>query len=156
MTTLCVGDSHVRRLERSIDARQPSSVTYGIANLEQVDYYGISGGLVSNNRHLCILTDAMRRYRPRHIIVFIGGNDLDSRDANFDVECVVTRLVAFLTQLERRFHLQSVSVLSLCLGGFAEIFRQTFITREFARQIIFCDKIVYTSRLLIGITWLHN
>ena len=54
MTTLCVGDSRVRRLERFIDARQPSSVAYGIANLEQVDYYGISGGLVSNNRHLCI------------------------------------------------------------------------------------------------------
>ena len=52
MTTLCVGDSHVRRLERFIDARQPPSVTYGIGNLEQVDYYGISGGLVSNNSFL--------------------------------------------------------------------------------------------------------
>ena len=129
MTTLCVGDSHVRRLERFIDALQPSSVTYGIANLEQVDYYGISGGLVSNNRHLCILTDAVRRYRPRHIIVFIGGNDLDSKDANFDVECLVTRLVAFLTQLERKFHLHSVSVLSLvprkiCRNISADIYNQ--------------------------------
>ena len=129
MTTLCVGDFHVKRLERFIDARQPSSVTYGIANLEQVDYYGISEGLVSNNRHLCILTDAVRRCRPRHIIVFVGGNDLDSKDANFDVGCVVTRLVAFLTQLERRFHLQSVSVLSLvprrvCRNISADIYNQ--------------------------------
>ena len=77
------------------------------------------------------LTDAMRRYRPRHIIVFIGGNHLDSKDANFDVGCVVTRLVAFLTQLERRFHLQSVSVLSLvpgrvCRNILADIYNQSF------------------------------
>lgn len=148
MTTLCVGDSHVRRLERSIDARQPSSVTYGIANLEQVDYYGISGGLVSNNRHLCILTDAVRRYRPRHIIVFIGGNDLDSRDANFDVECVVTRLVAFLTQLERRFHLQSVSVLSLvprrvCRNISADIYNQRVCEANNLRQNCVHLKITY-------------
>lgn len=49
-----------------------------IANLEQMCFNGLS--------------DVVRRCRPRHVFMFIGGNDLDSSDLDFDIECVINRL----------------------------------------------------------------
>lgn len=86
MTTLCVGDSHVKRLKRFVNTGEPASITH---------YYGISGGLISNNNHLRLIADAVRHFKPRHIIVIFGGNDLDSDDEHFHPECTLTRLIAF-------------------------------------------------------------
>lgn len=76
-------------------------------------YYGISGGRVSNHRHLVSLTFAVRRIRPCHVILMMESNDLDFADPYFDVECLVFRLIAFLTQLRNTNQLVSITVLSL-------------------------------------------
>lgn len=113
ITTLCVGDSHVKRLKQFVGVAQPASITFRIANLKEVNYYGLSGGLINNSHHLRLISDAVSHFRPQHLIVFLGGNDLNSNLAHFDTECVITRLLAYLTQLDTRFRLQTVTVLSV-------------------------------------------
>lgn len=95
MTTLCIGDSHVKRLKRFVNTNEPASITYRISNLGNVQYYGITGGLISNNNHLRLIADAVRHFKPCHIIVIFGGNDLDSNDEHFHLECTLTPLIAF-------------------------------------------------------------
>lgn len=112
MTPLCIGDSHINRLKTFV-GKTPSSIVYNVDSLSEVLYYGISGGRVSNPRHLVSLTFAVRRIRPNHVIVMMGSNDLDSADPFFDVECLVFRLIAFLTQLRNTNQLVSITVLSL-------------------------------------------
>ena len=51
-----------------------------LAGLPRVSFYGISGGLVSNNKHLSLITAAVRQRQHRHVIACIGGNDLDTSD----------------------------------------------------------------------------
>lgn len=115
MTTLCVGDSHVNRLSSYIGTRLPSSSVFDITGLSDVKFYGISGGLISSDRHLSLITAAVRQYQPRYVIVCLGGNDLDSSDPDWSIEVILMRLVTFLTQLKNLFNLQKVTVLSYFL-----------------------------------------
>lgn len=116
MTTLCVGDSHVNRLSSYIGTRLPSSSVFDITGLSDVKFYGISGGLISSDRHLSLITAAVRQHQPRYVIVCLGGNDLDSSDPDWSIEVILIgrslRLVTFLTQLKNLFNLQKVTVLS--------------------------------------------
>lgn len=104
---------------------------FNIYELKEVNYFGISGAFVSNRHHISLLTSAVRRFRPQHLIVFIGGNDFDSCDLDFSLECVVSKLTAYLTQLKRCFYLKSVIVLS-------------FLPREVTRNI---DCLIYNQRV---------
>lgn len=131
MSTLIVGDSHVRRFRAILGAHRSAYSVFNIYELKEVNYFGISGRLVSNSHHISLLTSAVRRFRPQHLIVFIGGNDLDSCDLDFSLECVVSKLTAYLTQLKRCFHLKSVTVLS-------------FLPREVTRNI---DCLIYNQRV---------
>ena len=112
MTTLCIGDSHVKRLKLHLSAYRSSSSAYNIAGLCPVYYFGISGGLVSCDRHLELLSTAVRRHNPHHLIVSLGGNDLDDNESDWSAECVVSKLVSFLTLLRTRYTLKTVTVLS--------------------------------------------
>lgn len=112
MSTLFVGDSHVNRLRTHVGTEHPSSIVFNIAGLPSVSFYGISGGLVSNNKHLSLITAAVRQRRPRHVIACIGGNDLDTSDPGWNPEILITRLVTFLTQLKNCFNLRKVTILS--------------------------------------------
>lgn len=112
MTSICIGDSHKKRLKTFV-GKTPSSIVYNVDSLSEVLYYGISGGRVSNHRHLLSLTFAVGRIRPCHVIMMMGSNDLDSTDLYFDVEFLVFRLIAFLTQLRNTNQLLSITVLSL-------------------------------------------
>lgn len=110
MTTLCVGDSHVNRLSSYIGTRQPSSSVFDISGLSDVKFYGISGGLISSDRHLSLITAAVRQHQPRYVIVCLGGNDLDSSDPDWSIDVILMRLVTFLTQLKNLFNLQKITV----------------------------------------------
>lgn len=109
MSTLCIGDSHIKRLKSHLGV-QSSASAFNIAGLSPVHFVGISGGLISCDRHLRNFSAAVNRFRPRHLIVCLGGNDLDTSEWN--AECVITRLVTFLTQLKNTFLLKTVTVLS--------------------------------------------
>lgn len=131
MSTLIVGDSHVKRLKTFLGSRRSANFVFNIYELKEVNYFGISGGLVNNGHHLSLITSAVRRCRPQHLIVFIGGNDLDSSELDFSLECIVSKLTANVTQLKRCFHLKSVTVLS-------------FLPREVTRNI---DCLIYNQRV---------
>lgn len=91
MTILCVGDSHVKRFGAFIDS-QASADVFKIADLPQVNFFGISGGAVTNPRHLRTILAVIDEHRPTCLIVHMGGNDLDSRDNAIDtcvwVDCI--------------------------------------------------------------------
>ena len=111
MSKLFVGDPHVNRLRTRVGTEHPSFIVFNIEGLPRVSFYGISGGLVSNNRHLSTITAAVRQRRPRHVIVCIGGNDLDTSDPGWNPEILITRLVTFLSQLKNCFNLRKVTIL---------------------------------------------
>lgn len=110
MTSLVIGDSHVNRLRQLIEPNRSSADVFNIQELSTAEYFGISGGVVSNNEHLRKFSAIVSQNQPRHLIVILGGNDLDSPDS---VECVLNKLMAFLTQLKALFHIKSVTILSL-------------------------------------------
>lgn len=103
MYTQCIGDSHVRRLKYYLDVYNSSATAYDIAGLYFVNYFGISGGSVSCDHHLGLLIRVGRQHRPQHLIVCLGGNDLDVADWDWRAECVVAKLVTFLMQLRNIF-----------------------------------------------------
>lgn len=52
MTILCVCDSHVKRFGAFIDNRQASANVFKIEDLPQSNFFSISGGAVTNPRHM--------------------------------------------------------------------------------------------------------
>ena len=91
-------DSHVNKI--AFVKKSPSSNVYNISSLQDVHYYGVSGGRVSKKEHLTLFHAAIRRFRPSHVIVHIGGTDLDSAQPDFNVKRDVLKLVTFLTQIK--------------------------------------------------------
>lgn len=121
----------MKRLKSFIGADRPAESVFNISGLKEVNYFGLSGGLINKGHHLSVILSAVRRYNPQHLIVFIGGNDLDSRDLDYSSECLLSKLTAFLTQLKRGFNLKTVTVLS-------------FIPRSLTRNI---NNITYNQRV---------
>lgn len=105
MTSLVIRDSHVNRLRQFIGPNRSSAVVFNIQELSTVKYFGISGGVVSNNEHLRKFSAIVRQNQPRHLIVILGCNDLDSPNS---VDCVLNKLIAFLTQLKVLFHILKI------------------------------------------------
>lgn len=133
MTILCVGDSHVKRFGAFIDS-QASADVFKIADLPQVNFFGIGGGAVTNPRHLRTILAVIDEHRPTCLIVHMGGNDLDSRDTAIDT--VVFGLTAFLTQIRVQFHIVHITVIR-------------FMPRERTRNI---DPETYNERVVLANT----
>lgn len=68
--------------------------------------------IISNNNHLRLIADVVRHFKPCHIIVLFGENDLDSNDEHFHPECTLPCLIAFLTQIGHRFHLGTLTCMN--------------------------------------------
>lgn len=96
---------HVIRLRQFIRPNRSSADV----ELSTVECFGISGSGVSNNEHLRKFSAIVRHNQPRHLIVILGGNYLDSPDS---VECVLNKLIAFVTQLKVLLNIQYVTTLS--------------------------------------------
>jgi hypothetical protein len=76
-----------------------------------VFFHGIGGARVGNPSHLREFESAVNHYRPAHLIVHFGGNDLDSNE-----DCVDTTiygLISFVTLLKRQHNLRSVTIIRL-------------------------------------------
>lgn len=111
MRTLLVGDSHVRRFENYAKGSLRND-TFIVSDLEIFDFCGISGGSIANHAHTRAIISAVRNTRPQHVIVNLGGNDLDSSE---DIECLIYRLLSFASLLKRQFHICTVVILVLCI-----------------------------------------
>lgn len=80
MTSLVIENSDVNRLRQFIGPSRSSADVFNIRELSTVEYFGISGGVVSNNEHLRKFSAIVRQNQQRHLIVIVGGNDFDSLD----------------------------------------------------------------------------
>lgn len=137
MTILCVGDSHVTRFGAFID-RQDAADIFKIEDLPQVNFFGISGGAVTNPRHLRTILAVIQDHRPSCLVVHMGGNDLDSRGNAIDN--VVFGLTAFLTQIQVQFNIPRITVMR-------------FMPRERTRNI---DPQTYNERVVLANTKLKS
>lgn len=137
MTILCVGDSHVKRFGAFID-RQDSADVFKIEDFPQVNFFGISGGAVTNPRHLRTILAVIQEHRPSCLVVHMGGNDLDSRGNATDN--VVFGLTAFLTQIRVQFNIPRKTVMR-------------FMPRDRTRNI---DPQTYNERVVLANTKLKS
>lgn len=108
MTVLMVGSSHVRRFEQFVC--QQGVRDFNIDQCPPVHFLGISGGRVDQQQHLFRFWHEVQTLRPRHLIVHIGGNDLDSTTA---VEETILKLLTFLTMCRNTFNIAHITVLQL-------------------------------------------
>jgi lysophospholipase L1-like esterase len=110
---LCIGSSHIRRFSEFINPGRPSHEVFDIQGLPQVHFHGISGARVGNPRHLREFSSVVRNLKPAHLIVHLGGNDLDSVQNN--IEATIYGLLAFTSQLTNQHNLRSVTIIRLML-----------------------------------------
>ena len=114
MAVLIIGSSHVWRFEQFM--RDHMDGDFKIRGCPNIAYHGISDGRISNKSHLDSFMQKIDRIQPQHLIVHIGGNDLDTQE-NLElqeVEVIIFRLLAFLTMCKNRYNIASVTVLQLC------------------------------------------
>ena len=78
MDVLVLGSSHARTIRRTISRsgeREPQS--------ERIAADGISGGRLSAESHRRWWVPAARAYKPRTVLLLVGGNDLCQPDVDF-------------------------------------------------------------------------
>ena len=112
MSVFVVGSSHVRRLEQYIANRKELN-NFNLKYTPRVTFYGISGGKITDHGHSQSITNfiSANLEDPAHLIIHIGGNDLDSRDFTQDITSeIALRLVVFASSLQKRFGLKTVTV----------------------------------------------
>jgi hypothetical protein len=111
MSTLCIGDSHIRRFCDFVGLDRPASQIFEIAGLPPppVYFFGESGGSVTKQNYLESFKAAIDYYKPTNLIVFLGGNDLDSRDHLTEV--TVHKIIAYLTYLKQYANLSDITAL---------------------------------------------
>jgi len=80
MSVLIAGSSHVRRLQDYVEARHPFK-NFVIDNIN-VEFYGIGGGRVMNSVHTSQINLKIQSSQPDHVVLHIGGNDLDVIQVN--------------------------------------------------------------------------
>ncbi|CAG2207821.1 unnamed protein product [Mytilus edulis] len=137
MKIVVVGSSHVRRLGTFIYNR-PALHNFNLMNCE-VKCLGIGGGKVSNSDHVQTILSFIEKNRPEHVIVHIGGNDLDILGASEDTtEELGLRLILLSQTLITRFEIKSVTICQL-------------LPRESTRVIasnVYNDLVIKTNRFL--------
>lgn len=77
MNVLLVGHSFIRRLGRSIGHSSELLSNFGLSFHQcVVRFHGVSGGTLRKLQEDHIFTEKIRSFRPKIIIVQLGGNDL--------------------------------------------------------------------------------
>lgn len=138
MTTLFIGSSHVKRFSSYLGNRGTSAELFNIYGLPPVRFFGLSGGTVTNPRHLESFLAAVQHHRPKFLVVHLGGNDLDSDEDN--TQLVVLKLIAFLQTVKVHFTIHKVTVVKL-------------LPREQTRHV---DPVFYNQRVIAANTFLKD
>jgi len=113
MSVLLLGSSHIRRLEDYI-RRRPQLRQFALNNPPVVNYHGISGGHITTSEHTNALMTSVNFHQPEHVLLHIGGNDLDKVNIkSSDVEEIILKLVTFAHTIIGRYNVQSVTICQL-------------------------------------------
>lgn len=112
MSVLILSSSHIRRLERYIWDR-PELRHFSLFNPPVINFLGISGGRITNSDHIDTFISSVRIHQPGHVLIHIGGNDLDSNGG--DVQEIVFKLITFASTIIDRFDVSSVTICQLLI-----------------------------------------
>lgn len=113
MSVLILGSSHIRCLEMFLCQKNGSN-TFMLDPQPEIRFVGISGGKVTNKHHVRRWERCISQYRPKYLIVQMGGNDLDSLTMTGETaETIILRLVALCKLFQVRYNITKVVVLQL-------------------------------------------
>ena len=80
MPVLTTGSSHVRRLQDYEEAWHALK-NFAIDNIN-VEFQGIGGGRVMDSVHTSQINSKIQSSQPDHVVLHLGGNDLDVTQVN--------------------------------------------------------------------------
>jgi len=111
MNVLVLGSSHIRRLHNYID-RFANLTNFDLDGQISVNYFGISGGRITNSEHCYRWDWSVVSINPEHVVVQLGGNDLDVVKADKEsAEEIVLKIIAFCHTFISRHKVQHVTIL---------------------------------------------
>jgi type 1 glutamine amidotransferase len=112
MPVLITGSSHVRRLQDYEEARHALK-NVAIDNIN-VEFQGIGGGRVMDSVHTSQINLKIQSSQPDHVVLHIGGHDLDVTQVN-EQYCVELefKLVLLAETFISRHRLQSLIICEL-------------------------------------------
>lgn len=142
---LILGSSHICRMQQYVDG-EPERKNFALST-GTVFMYGISGGSMSA-RHLAMFERCIRESACTHIVVQLGGNDLDNLDIT--AEEVAYRLIAWVSTMKARYHLNSATI-----GQF--LFRhrtRNLPVDEYNRLVVEVNKLIRESDSVVY--WKHK
>jgi len=110
MLSLLVGDSNVKRFGAYMSDAAHSFECQNVV----LRCHGVSGGRFTRASCTASLESVIEAQRPERLLVFLGGNDLDDTHVHeSDIQCLVLRLVALVSQWQRKFAISCVFVCQL-------------------------------------------
>ena len=107
MSVLLLGSSHMNRLKHYVNKlqQQEFNLDGNIINL-----FGINGVRIGNNDHCRRWETYIEQVKPMHIIVHIGGNDLDCPNCNNETaEEIILKIIALFDIFRVRFHINNIT-----------------------------------------------
>jgi hypothetical protein len=95
MNVLVLGSSRIRRLHDYID-RFADLTNFNLNGQISVNYFGISGGRITNSEHCYRWDWSVESINPEHVVVQLGGHDLDVVKADKEVaEEIALKIIVF-------------------------------------------------------------
>ena len=111
MSCLIIGSLHVLCLEAYIKSHHRHNFYELQPNNVDVKFCGISGGKVCESSHIRRFKSVIASFHPSKLFVQIGGNDLDTKDADLDTaHLIVCSIVAICKLFIARYQLQHIFV----------------------------------------------
>jgi len=112
-SVLVMGSSHVNRLRHYIN-NTPALHNFNLGNDPSVTLFGIGGGRIYNNSHCQQWEHQISNVIPSHIIVHLGGNDLDNEELSEEfAEETVLKIISYCGMLKQRHSIQQVTIMQL-------------------------------------------
>ena len=109
MSILLIGSSHIYWHERFVQDNKVQD--YRRPDCPHVHYIGIRGGRITNSNRTRRLEHHISVIRPRHLLIHIGGNDLDEVES--DYQLIISRLLLFCNHCIAQYGITSVRVFQL-------------------------------------------
>ena len=111
MSVLLLGSSHINRLKHYVNKLQQK---FNLDGNVIIKLSGINGGRIGNNDHCRRWETYIEQVKPMHIIVHIGGNDLDCPNYNNETgEEIISKLIVLFDIFRVRFHISHITFVQL-------------------------------------------
>ena len=108
MSVLLLESSHINRLKHYVNKLQQQE--FNLDDNIIIKLFGINGGRIGNNDHCRRWETYIEQVKPMHIIVHIGGNNLDCPNCkNETAEEIILETIALFDIFRVRFHINHIT-----------------------------------------------